>query len=113
MDIKDCMKFKESLLNIMNETVILRDLIVAEISKYKPYNETEDLEPNKETQLKEEEKNEDFDLTKKVNKRQPKPINKKIEEVKKTNEVKKTQRKSKKEVVVIVDDNSDDLKLEL
>lgn len=101
MDIKDCIKFKESLIKIMSETILLRDLIMAEIEKYKPFEESE---------KKEEVKNEEVDLSKKVNKKvsKPRPVNKIIEEVKeqeKEEKKPKRQAKTKKESIVIDTEN--------
>lgn len=102
MNIEDCKLFKQSLLNLMGETVILRDLIEKEIQKYKPFQDENKVNNNNNEEIT---KNEEFDYTKKVNKRTPKPkaVNKIIEEVKKEDEVKKTKRatKTKKESIVI------------
>ena len=103
MNIEDCKLFKQSLLNLMGETIILRDLIEKEIQKYKPFQDENKVNNNNNNE--EITKNEEFDYTKKVNKRtsKPRPVNKIIEEVKKEDEVKKTKRatKTKKETIVI------------
>lgn len=100
MDIKDCIKFKESLLNIMSETIILRDLIMAEISKNDLQSKLKNDEPKQDEEKQDEEKK-----VKRVSK--PRPVNKLIEDVKKEDDNKKTKRqtKTKKECVVIDTDN--------
>jgi len=95
MDIETCQLFKQSLLNLMGETIVLRDLIENEIQKYKPFEEVK----------KEEVINDQFDPSKKINKKvsKPRPVNKIIENVKKEDDIKKNKRatKTKKEPVII------------